>query len=158
MIVPLMLFAAAACQPGAAPLTDEDVAAIRSLTDSYVQASLAKDADAIAAFYADDAILMPPNEPATVGKDAIRDREASVFELGEETREFTLTPVEIDGVDGLAFDRGTWSWTGIPLGITEPITVTGKYVVIVRRQEDGSWLWTVDIWNSDAPSPCRHCL
>jgi len=153
MILPLMLLVAVGCQPGAAPLSDEDVAAIRSLAASYAQASMARDVDAIAALYTDGAVVMPANEPAIVGKEAIRAHIASEYELGVETREFTLTPVEIDGVAGLAFDRGTWSWTGVPPGMTEPVTETGKYVVILRRQEDGSWLYAVDIYNSDTPPP-----
>ena len=153
MILPLMLLVAAASQPAAAQLSDEDVAAIKSLGTSYTQAELAKDVDAMAALLADDAILMPPNEPAIVGKEAIKARAASAFELGMEASEFTITSVEIDGVDGLAFDRGTWSWTGVPPGMTEPMTDTGKYVHILRRQEDGSWLIAVDIWNSDTPLP-----
>jgi ketosteroid isomerase-like protein len=100
-----------------------------------------------------DAVEMPPNEPATVGRAAIRHRYASWFEVGAETSEFTLTSVDIDGMDGLAYDRGTWTWTGIPPGMTELITDTGKYLGIARRQEDGTWLWTAVIWNSDLPLP-----
>jgi ketosteroid isomerase-like protein len=70
-----------------------------------------------------------------------------------ESSEFTVTSAAIDGMNGLAFDRGTWSWTGTPPGMSEPITETGKYLTIARRQEDGRWLWTADIWNSDTPIP-----
>ena len=152
LAVPLLLVAVA-CQPGAAPLSDQDVAAIRSLDESYAQAVLAMDADAVAALYAEDAIEMPPNEPATVGKEAIRERYAGAFQLGMASSEFTITSADIDGMDGLAYDRGTWTWTGTPPGMTEPVTETGKQVVIARRQEDGSWLWTAVIWNSDLPLP-----
>ena len=142
-----------ACQPAAAPLSDVDIAAIRDLGTAYAEANLAKDADAVAALYAEDAIEMPPNEPATVGRAAIRDRYAAGLELGGEAREFTLTSVEIDGMGGLAYERGTWTWTGVPPGMTEPITDTGKYIAIARRQEDGAWLWTAVTWNSDLPLP-----
>jgi uncharacterized protein (TIGR02246 family) len=142
-----------ACQPSAGPLSEEDVASIRSLGAAYAAANLAKDADAVAAVYAEDAIEMPPNEPATMGRSAIRDRYAQGLELGGETLEFTVSSVEIDGSEGLAFDRGTWTWTGTPPGMTEPITESGKHISIARRQEDGSWLWTAVIWNSDTPLP-----
>jgi len=66
---------------------------------------------------------------------------------------FTITPIQIEGTDGLAFDRGTWSMTATAEGMPEPIVDTGKYVMVLRRQEDGSWLWTVGIWNSDLPLP-----
>jgi uncharacterized protein (TIGR02246 family) len=153
MILPWMLLIAVGCQPGATTLTDEDIAAIRSLGTSYAEANLAKDADAVAAVYATDAIEMPPNRPAIVGVEAIRASYQSAFESGMESTEFTVTSVAIDGMNGLAFDRGTWSWTGTPPGMSEPVTETGKYLTIARRQEDGSWLWTADIWNSDTPIP-----
>jgi len=139
----------AACQPGVAPLSDEDVAALNNLRDAYVQAVLAGDADAAAAMYADNAILMPPDGPAIEGRAAIRASEAE----GAAPQGFTLTSVEIDGQGGLAYDRGTWSWTGAVVDTAEAVTLTGKYVTIARKQADGSWLVTVDIWNSDAPVP-----
>jgi len=142
-----------ACQPATAPLSDADIAAISDLGSSYASANIAGDADAVAALYTEDAIEMPPNEPATQGRAGIRERYASYFALDAETIEFTVTPVEIDGMADLAFDRGTWTWTGIPPGMTESTTDTGKYLGIVRRQADGSWLWTAVIWNSDLPLP-----
>lgn len=147
----LALSLLAACQPGVAPLSDEDVAAIRALGQSYAQTNLSKDADAVAALYAFDAVEMPPNAPARVGNAAIRDAYAEFFGLGVEASDFTLTAVEIGGLGDLAYDRGTWTWTGTPPGMTEPITDTGKYLGIARRQEDGTWLWTQMAWNSDLP-------
>jgi ketosteroid isomerase-like protein len=29
----------------------------------------------------------------------------------------------------------------------------GKYLVVMKRQVDGSWKVAVDIWNSDLPQP-----
>jgi hypothetical protein len=53
---------------------------------------------------------------------------------------------------------GTVIWrstvdTVVSEGAEEPITLIGKYVVIARKQEDGAWLWTLNIWNTDAPMP-----
>ncbi len=153
MILPFVLFGAVACQPSAAPLTDEDVTAIRSLGASYAQAVLAGDMDAVVALYAEDAVEMPPNMAARSGKEAIRAAYVSEAGSGPMAGEFALTSVEIDGSGDLAFDRGTFSWTGTPPGMTEPMTETGKYLCIVRRQEGGSWLWSSVIWNSDNPAP-----
>ena len=140
----------AACQPEVGPLSDEDAAAVRNLGTSYAQAVLAGDADAVAALYTENATEMPPDMPAREGRAAIRaayEAEAGVVE------EFTLTSVEIDGRAELAFDRGTWSWTGVVVDTAEAVTLTGKYVSIARKQGDGSWFWAAAIWNSDAPLP-----
>jgi ketosteroid isomerase-like protein len=156
MILALMVLVAVACQPGAGPLTGEDVAALRDLGQSYVRGFSANDAGAVAAVYAGSAVEMPPNRSARDGVDAIRAAYASSFEAGAATLEFTMTAAEIDGMNGLAFERGTWSWTGIPPGMTEPIAVTEKYLAIARRQEDGSWRYTAMIWNSDTPLRLRR--
>jgi len=148
-----LAFLATACQPAGAPLSDEDVASIRSLATSYAQAYMAKDVEAVAAVYADDALEMPPDIPANAGKAAIRSMYEGAFGAAPDMGMMTLTPIEIDGMDGLAYDRGTWSWTGVMPGMTEAVTMTGKYVAIVRRQEDGAWLWTDVIWNGDQPMP-----
>ncbi|NIM47662.1 MAG: DUF4440 domain-containing protein [Gemmatimonadales bacterium] len=124
---------------------------MRELGQSYVRAFSANDADAVAAVYAEGAVEMPPNLPARDGVAAIRAAYASYFEAGAEAVEFTITAVEIDGIGGLAFDRGTWSWTGREGGMTEPVTQIGKYLSIARRQEDGSWRYAAMIWNSDHP-------
>ncbi|MDH3479494.1 MAG: DUF4440 domain-containing protein [Gemmatimonadota bacterium] len=153
MILPLMLVAVAACQPGAGPLTDEDVAALQDLGQAYVRGFSANDAGAVAAVYAERATEMPPNMLARDGVDAIRAAYASYFDAGAGTVAFTMTAAEIGGIGGLAFDRGTWSWTGRQGAGTEPVTQTGKYLAIARRQEDGSWRYTAMIWNSDTSLP-----
>ena len=152
-VVLSLAFLATACQPAGAPLSDEDVASIRSLATSYAEAYMAKDLDAVAAVFTSDAVQMPPDVPAQVGIAAIRSFYEDAFGAATDMGEFTVTPVEIEGMDGLAYDRATWSWTGVMPGMTEAITMTGKYVAILRRQEDGAWLWTATIWNGDQPLP-----
>jgi ketosteroid isomerase-like protein len=68
---------------------------------------------------------------------------------------FTLNPVEIEGVGKLAYQRGTYQMTMLlPGGVTA--SDSGKYVEIRRRQADGTWLITRDIWNSDIPLPAAE--
>jgi uncharacterized protein (TIGR02246 family) len=153
LMLPLILFVAAACQPAAAPLSDADVAAVRALGTSYAQAYLAKDPAAAAALFAEDGVEMPPNRPSNVGRDAIRAGWAAGFDAGVEASVFTLTSAAIDGEGGLAYDRGAYVWTGTAPGLPEPMTDSGTYVSIARRQEDGSWLYAAVIWHSDLPLP-----
>ena len=135
----------AACQPEAGPLTGEEVAAVRNIATSYGQAVRAGDADAVTALYALDAVEMPPDMPARMGRAAI----GAAYTVALEG--FSITSVEVDGRAGLAYDRGTWSFTG--MAADTAFTVTGKYLVIAHEQVDGSWLWTNVIWNSDARLP-----
>jgi uncharacterized protein (TIGR02246 family) len=147
-ILPLLLLLAVACQPGAAPLSETDIAAIRTLGQNYADAILAGDAAGAAAVYADDAIELPPGRPPVEGREAIEANYVTAFEMGQATIEFSMMPVTISGVDGLAYEYSKWAWTGTPPGMTEPVTERGKLLVVARQQEDGSWLWAAAMWNA----------
>jgi ketosteroid isomerase-like protein len=100
--------------------------------------------------YAEDIVVLPPNGPTVEGRAASR----AACEAGETTiQDFTLTSLDIDGYGDLAFDRGTFSQTYVSEGMAEAVTINGKYVLILRKQADGSWLWTVLVYNLDAPAP-----
>ncbi len=146
-----LVVASTACQPPvqeAGPLSDEDVAAITQVNEEWVQANRAHDWAALTAFRTEDAVWMPPNEPAREGRAAIQEW-LTPFTVTD----FNVTPVQTEGRDGLAYTRGVYSLTVTIEGTPEPITDTGKYVAIWQKQPDGSWLIAVDIWNSDLPLP-----
>ncbi|UCD25233.1 MAG: DUF4440 domain-containing protein [Gemmatimonadota bacterium] len=136
-----------ACQPQAGALSEEDVAAIRNTHAAYYAVALDKDWDAVVTYYAADAVIMPPNQPAVHGRDAIRDWYASFPPVTA----VELPIVEIDGRGDMAYVRGTYVLTMVIEGNPEPITDTGKNLAIWRKQEDGSWKMAVDTFNSDLP-------
>lgn len=138
------------CQGGAQALSDEELAAVRGLHDQLVQALLANDWDAAAAVWAENAVIMAPNLPVVQGRAAWR---AWVDTVGVNVTDATYDLAETDGRDGLAYLRGAYSETFTVTGVPEPITDTGKYLAIARKQPDGSWLFTVWAWNSDLPLP-----
>jgi ketosteroid isomerase-like protein len=140
----------AACQPGVAPLSDEDITALYNLTAANIQATLAGDCEAANAMFAEDAVLLPQDGPMVEGRAAM----TAACEAEEATiQDFRIASAQIGGYGDLAFDRGTWSETFVSEDMAEPLTITGKYVLISRKQADDSWLWTVLIWNLDAPLP-----
>ena len=89
---------------------------------------------------------MPPNQPAVVGRPAIRDFNATFPPVSA----FSLTNQVIDGVGDLAYVRGRYRMT---LAIEGSAPDSGKYIEIRGRQADGSWKFTADIFNSDLPLP-----
>ncbi|MFQ5550023.1 MAG: YybH family protein [Gemmatimonadales bacterium] len=102
-----------ACETGVAPLTDADVAAIGEVREAYRQAVLAGDAAAIASVYTTDGVEMPPNMPAAEGHDAIQAANESPMDVSE----FHITSVETVGFGDFAFDRGTFTFTGMIEGL-----------------------------------------
>ena len=149
----------AACQPAAeqpdpaaeAAQQAEDVAAIKNLDSKWNTAVNAGDAAALANLHTDDAIRMPPNQPAVVGKEAIQSSFQTIFE--QFTGKLTLSPEEVEVVGDWAFARGTYAGTRTPKAGGEPTEDNGKYLAIFLRQPDGSWKHYRGIWNSDKPLP-----
>lgn len=161
MIIPLVLVLCFtfSCQQGeevaeeavaeVVGLSDEDVAAIKAFHDVYVQAALEGGWEATLEFYTEDTIMMPPNAPMIQGKEALK----AFSEVFPPVTAFNMTLDEIDGRDDLAFVRGSFSMTLTPEGAPEPIQDIGKFIEILRKQQDGSWLIAIDIFNSDLPLP-----
>ena len=117
-------------------------------TKAFVEAFNRGDAVAIADFYTEDAKLLPPNMEMVSGKQAIQAFWESAWQMG--VRSLNLETVEV-GFDGdLAYERGVSTVNIQPEG-AQATTVRGKYLVILKRQTDGSWKLAVDIWNSDLP-------
>jgi uncharacterized protein (TIGR02246 family) len=109
----------------------------------WIAGLAAKDASAIAAVYAEDAILYPPGAGAVSGRKAI----AAAFEpmLGAP---LSLRTSEVKQSGDYAVETGTWTLAG-PDG--KPAD-DGKYVVVWKRSGK-SWLMWRDIWNSSRPPP-----
>jgi len=141
-----------ACQPAIQEvrrLSEEDVAAIRTVFTVHRQNALASDWAADAVLYAEDAVELPPNGVPIQGRAAIQAARAQL----DRVPDFTLNIVEIDGSGDLAYAWNSYSLTSVPAGATEAITVTGRALVILRKQPDASWLMHRVIWNSDQPPP-----
>jgi ketosteroid isomerase-like protein len=139
----------ASCGPKAQPgLTDQDRAAIQKSEADFAASMLAKDYSKVAAMYTADAVVMPANGPAVTGRAGIQQLLGTFPPLTV----FTLNSAEIDGMGDLAYQRGTFLMT-FPLPSGGSATDSGKYLEIRRRQADGTWLISRDIWNSDIPVP-----
>ena len=124
--------------------------AIDHARNAYVSAWRSADASAVTALYTDDALVLYPNQLGVMGKAAILEYFKVFF--GEFVQEdFELTSAEIEITGSWAFDRGAYRWKGVPRAGGEPVEDHGKYLVILKRQPDGSWKVHRDMDNSDRP-------
>jgi uncharacterized protein (TIGR02246 family) len=127
---------------------DNNLAGVDSARKAYVSAWLAADADQIAQLYTNDALVLYPNQPAVVGRAAILTYFKDFFHQFP-LNEFELTSEEVQIIGSLAIDRGKYKWKGSPKKGGVPINDYGKYLVILKRQPDGSWKVARDMDNSD---------
>ena len=95
-----------------------------------------------AAYYAEDAVVLPPNSKPVEGHDAINKLLSSYPEMNLQYTEEVL-----EGNGNTAYLVGTYSIDF--LGVM-PDDI-GKYIEIWERQEDGSWKIIFDIFNSSLP-------
>jgi ketosteroid isomerase-like protein len=151
--VVVALLGATACAPEApaaatAELTDADRAGIAQTTNEFEEAIRASSFAAAAEIYTTDAIVLPPNAPTATGRAAIQ----SYFESFPPLTQFDLTDGTAEGSGALAFVPGTYAMSySMPDGTT--VSDTGKYIVIYRKETDGRWRVSHDIFNSDIPLP-----
>lgn len=159
LVSALGLVAFVACQPppetpeAAQARMETEAAAARTALDSMAQAFAEHvnmgHADVVAGFYAEDAVLMPPNAPAAIGRAAIQEVWAGLIAMQPQ---LTVTPLSVSANGPLAVDRGSYSLTFTPPGASQPMTDTGKYLAHWHLV-DGRWILVEDIWNSDLPAP-----
>ena len=154
-VIAVGLVALAACQQGAQN-TAADESAIREISPAWGAAYNAGDADAVAALYAEDAVVQPPGAPSAAGRAAIRDFIAG-DSAASKAAGLTMniaggTTVGISG--DLAYEAGTISVTDASGATVD----AGKFLSVFQKK-DGKWLLIRDTWNSDnaaAPAPAAE--
>ena len=114
----------------------------------FSDALAAGDAAALAALYTPNAVLLPPDAVTVTGKAAIEEFWTAVIASG--AKGVRLTTLQLDGADDIAYEIGSALLTVQPEG-QDPMEVPGKYIVVWKKGEDGTWRLHADIWNTDAP-------
>lgn len=140
----------AACAKVAPPTnTATDEAAVRDVETAWYKAYNGGDGAAVAALYAEDAVLNVPGAPPMRGA-AIREyylKDAPEFASSGHTD--ADGPTREVGVSGdLAWQWGTYSMNDKSGAALD----AGKYLTVLQRR-NGKWMIIRDIWNSDTPAP-----
>ena len=131
-------FLTGCARPPSRSITD-DRRAVEATVHRYVEATNSGDAEALAQLYEDDAVLLPPDHQPVEGRGAI----GEFWRQGtDEGLEVTTLRLDVDGGIGYLVAQYT-----LPETDEEPAD-SGKTVMCLKRQQDGSWKVTADIWNS----------
>jgi uncharacterized protein (TIGR02246 family) len=125
-------------------------ATIDSAATRLLSALRTDNADSLLALMADDVVLMPPNEGVLKGRAEVRawyDR----FRTQMRTTSLTIGDREVLVADDWATEIATFEWTLAPTAGGSPVSDRGSYIQVWRRQPDGRWLFSREVWNSTAP-------
>ena len=123
---------------------------IRDTNRQFIDALARGDAAGVTAVYAEDGKLLPSNSPMLSGRQAIQEFWQGVIDSG--IRGATVETVDLEELGDTAIEVGAYTLDIRPAG-GEATQDVGKYVIIWKRQADGSWKWAVDIFNTNLPPP-----
>jgi uncharacterized protein (TIGR02246 family) len=147
MIPLFFLFAACGQAEEAENHTQTDVQAIEEMSADRAEAFRNGDAAGIAVHFTENGILMAPGSPAKQGRESVQEYYQSIFDEYETDLHSFYEEVEVSG--DLAFGRGVAEVTAISHETGDTLASTSKYINILKRQSDGTWKTTHDIWNDN---------
>jgi uncharacterized protein (TIGR02246 family) len=141
---------AAACSPQAPAPADSaaDLAAISQVRTDYAAAFNAGDMAKLGTLHTEDAIEYPANQPTRQGRAAIVAAAEAMAKEGKHEISITATETLVSGDQ--AVDIGTFRTTMTPAAGGEPMTMDGRYIVLLRREADG-WKLARLLANTAAP-------
>ena len=125
---------------------------IRNAEIEWSKAAAAKDVEKIMTYYAEDAAMFPANAPLAMGKSNIKATWTGMMAMPGIAISWTPIKVDVAKSGDMAWDHGTYTLSFMDAaGKTQ--SDRGKYVVVWKKQPDGSWKVSGDIFNSDLPVP-----
>jgi uncharacterized protein (TIGR02246 family) len=122
---------------------------VNAIWKEYTASLNAGDVERWAALWSEEGVQLPPDEPAVVGKQGIRDRMRAG--LDRFTFDMAIANEETRAAGDLAFARGTYKATLTPKQGGKQVPIDGKFMTILVRQPDGGWKIYRDIFNSNVP-------
>ena len=131
--------------------TKSDYEMIEAVRAAHVAALNVRDATNWAGLFTEDAVQMPPNAPANVGRNNILSWSAGLLQAFRV--KFALSVSELQVTGDRAFESGSYTITLTPDSNGTAIEDVGKYLTVYQRLPKGGWAVARDIWNSNQPLP-----
>ena len=119
-------------------------------SEQVLQASLSGDVDTLVSLFADNAVVMPPNDTTVYGKDEIRSWWEEYFRFFRVTSSVE-TEREVTIAGDQAFERAAFSVIIVPKQQGARIRDDIRSLTVWRREPDGNWKISHQLWNSIKP-------
>jgi uncharacterized protein (TIGR02246 family) len=122
--------------------------ALMATSRAWARAAEAGDVERMVSFWADDAILLPPDRPAVVGKDSIRAFVQQSFKIPHfrVTWEPEHARISEGGDIGYIVEHNELTFADSTGHVQ---TRFGKAVTVWRRDKTGPWLCIIETWNTN---------
>lgn len=122
--------------------TADDMIAVARLLATVDRIQAEADLDGFLGLVSEDAVYMPPDEAAVVGRRAIAEWYREFYDTIQ--MDVTHEPLEIDVFGAVIIHRGNARGTLTPKNGGEPIPFDNKYLMVIKKQPDGS----LKIWRA----------
>jgi ketosteroid isomerase-like protein len=120
--------------------------AVRDADEQWSKVASAKDLDKTVSFYANDAVVLPPNQGAVMTKEGIRNLWKGFLESLTDIS-WKTTRVGTAKSGDMAYLIGTYEMT-----MKDGTKDKGKYCEVWKKQTDGTWKVATDMFSSDLPA------
>lgn len=139
--------------PAAAAPVDTKAATneVRALDSEYFAAAKAKDANAIAGLYSNDAVSQSPNAPPLAGHDAIIKYNQDFLKLPQMVITGGSDAISLSDDGTMAYDLGHYSLTYVDAK-GKAVKDEGKYLEVLKKV-DGKWKIVADANNTNLAPP-----
>ncbi len=129
--------------------TTPDSAAVAANARAFSAAFVANDMAALGQLYTEDATLLP-SQREVHGRAAIE----RYFTHGPNQQQVShlLQPESLIQSGNMIVDVGTWTST-TQRGSEEPVTASGRYLVVWVKGADGKWRMQYDMWHPPVKAP-----
>ena len=119
---------------------------LSQMNKDFAKALNAKDAVAAANLYDVNATLLPPGEAIVSGKENILKYWQGAIEAG--AADVSVTTIATGSNGDLGYEIGRYQ-IDVKTPDGKVVTEKGKYIELLKRDENGKWISTNGIWNSD---------
>lgn len=130
----------------AEPVKTATVEELGQMNRDFAKALVAKDADAAASVYDENASLLPPNEPIVTGRENIENYWQGAIDSGLIAASVKTIDAASDG--DLGYEIGTFELKFQTEDGTI-ITDIGKFTEILKRNSEGKWVSIYGMWSAN---------
>jgi ketosteroid isomerase-like protein len=128
-------------------------AGARQAHEAYTAAINSNNLESVVAMCTDDVVFLSPNEPALIGKPAVRAWAAAYLKAYKIHWDKAVKGFNVAG--DWAIERYSYKQNDKPRDGGASVTDTGKGLIVYHHDADGKWRVARDAWNSDLPLPAK---
>jgi ketosteroid isomerase-like protein len=125
------------------------IVTLAKIREAWVQDLRAKRLEPILKFYAPDAVFLQPTGERITGSAALRTLFQTI--MATFNSDLTLHSQNLETSGDLAYDSGDFQETLTTIATGAKITTKGSYIIIFKRQPNGSWQIVQHVWTGTPP-------